>query len=126
MAEQKDAKPSCRMRRTARNPGIWYLGVASRKLVIAFVGVVILMETAMFFFLVPSAEEVSALAEAKADPARSSKAKQEAETQASDENKVRRSSNWECTARPSARSIPNERSAVELDLYGLVRKKDVR
>ena len=36
-----------------------------RGLIIAFVAVVILMETGMFFFLVPSADEVSALAEAK-------------------------------------------------------------
>ena len=35
-----------------------------RGLIIAFVAMVVLMETGMFFFLVPSADEVSALAEA--------------------------------------------------------------
>lgn len=34
-------------------------------LIVAFVGTVILVETGMFFFFVPSAEEVSALAEAR-------------------------------------------------------------
>jgi flagellar basal body-associated protein FliL len=37
---------------------------SGRTLVIAFVAVVVLLETAMFFFLVPSADEVSAFAEA--------------------------------------------------------------
>ncbi len=36
-----------------------------RSLMLAFVSVVVLLETAMFFFLVPSADEVSALAEAR-------------------------------------------------------------
>lgn len=38
---------------------------SGKMLMIAFVGVVVLVETAMFFFLVPSAEDVSALAEAR-------------------------------------------------------------
>ena len=39
-------------------------GGGSRMLIMAFVGIVVLLETGMFFFLVPSAEDVSALAEA--------------------------------------------------------------
>ena len=36
-----------------------------RSLMLVFVSVVVLLETGMFFFLVPSADEVSALAEAR-------------------------------------------------------------
>lgn len=38
-------------------------GLGGRSMIIAFVSVVVLMETAMFFFFIPSADEVSALAE---------------------------------------------------------------
>lgn len=92
-----------------------------RFLIIAFVGIVILLETAMFFFLVPSAEQVSALAEAQLI-----KSVQEgevaAEEQASSDNEVKefKLGLFGETFSP----IDTERSyRVELDLYGLVRKK---
>ena len=56
MSEEK-AKPETDD--AAAKPG----GGIHRGLIFAFVGVIVLMETAMFFLLVPSAEEVSALAE---------------------------------------------------------------
>lgn len=93
-----------------------------RGLIIAFVTVVILMETGMFFFLVPSADEVSALAEAKliksvqdGDAA--------AEEQANDENVVKefQLGLYGETFSP----IDTERTyRVEIDLYGLIRKKN--
>lgn len=90
-------------------------------LIIAFVAVVVLMESAMFFFLVPSAEEVSALAEAKLI-----KSVQEgaaaAEEQESDENMIQE---FALGMYGEAFSpIDTERSyRVEIDLYGLIRKK---
>ena len=94
-----------------------------RGLIIAFVTVVILMETGMFFFLVPSAEEVSALAEAKLI-----KSVQEgdaaAEEQANDENVIKefQLGMYGETFSP----IDTERSyRVEIDLYGLIHKKNV-
>lgn len=94
-----------------------------RGLIIAFVAVVILMETGMFFFLVPSADEVSALAEAKLI-----KSVQEgeaaAEEQASDENAPQEFNlgMYGETFSP----IDTERTyRVEIDLYGVIRKKNL-
>lgn len=93
-----------------------------RGLIIAFVAAVVMMETAMFFFLVPSAEEVSALAEAKliqsvqADEAA-------AEEQASEQDSVQefKLGLYGETFSP----IDTERTyRVEIDLYGLLRKKN--
>ena len=96
--------------------------VGGRMLIGAFVGAVVLMETAMFFFLVPSAEEVSALAEAQLI-----RSVQEgnvaAEERASRENSYKefKLGRFGETFSP----IDTERSyRVEIDLYGLVSKKD--
>jgi flagellar basal body-associated protein FliL len=91
-------------------------------LIIAFVAVVVLMETGMFFFLVPSAEEVSALAEAKLI-----KSVQEGEAaeedQENDENKVKEFTMGKYGEVFSP--IDTERNyRVEIDLYGLIRKKN--
>jgi flagellar basal body-associated protein FliL len=93
-----------------------------RGMMIAFVAVVVLLETGMFFFLVPSADEVSALAEAKLI-----KSVQEgeaaAEQKTSDENAVKEFNlgMYGETFSP----IDTERSyRVEIDLYGLTRKKN--
>jgi hypothetical protein len=94
-----------------------------RKLIIAFVAAVVLTESAMFFFLVPSAEEVSALAEAKLIKS-VQEDEEAAELQASDEDKVEEFNlgMYGETFSP----IDTERSyRVEIDLYGLVRKKNV-
>jgi flagellar basal body-associated protein FliL len=93
-----------------------------RGLIIAFVAVVVLLETAMFFFLVPSADEVSALAEAKLIKS-VQEGEQAAEEQASDENSVKefKLGMYGETFSP----IDTERSyRVEIDLYGLTRKKN--
>lgn len=97
-------------------------GGGGRGLIIAFVSVVVLLETAMFFFLVPSAEDVSALAEAKLI-----KSVQEgevaAEEIASNENKVLE---FQLGLYGEIFSPHDtERTyRVELELYGLIRKKN--
>lgn len=93
-----------------------------RMLMIAFVGVVILMETAMFFVFMPSAEDVSALAEAKLI-----KSVQQdevaAEEKVSDENEVVEFQMGMYGEIFSPHDT--ERTyRVEIDLYGLIRKKN--
>ena len=97
-------------------------GGRGRGLIVAFVGIVVLLETGMFFFLVPSAEEVSALAEAKLI-----ESVQEGEAAAAeqtlDENKVEEFDLglFGVTFSP----IDTERTyRVEISLYGLIRKKN--
>lgn len=97
-------------------------GAGGRGLIIAFVAMVVLMETGMFFFLVPSADEVSALAEANL--IRSvQEGEAAAEEIASDENTVQefKLGLYGETFSP----IDTERTyRVEIDLYGLTRKKN--
>lgn len=91
-------------------------------LVVAFVGIVVVIETAMFFFLVPSAEQVSALAEAQlVQSVQEGAAKAEEET--TDENKV---VEFELgTFGETFSPIETDRTfRVELKLYGLIRKKN--
>lgn len=97
-------------------------GGGGKGLIIAFVAVVVLLETAMFFFLVPSAEEVSALAEAKLI-----KSVQEgaaaAEELESDENMVQEYTLGRYGEVFSP--IDTERNyRVQINLYGLIRKKN--
>ena len=95
---------------------------SGRGLVIAFVAVVVLLETAMFFFMVPSAEEVSAVAEAKLIKSVQA-GEQAAADKASDENEVTEIEigMFGETFSP----IDTEASyRVELRLFGLVRKKN--
>lgn len=91
-------------------------------MVIAFVGMIVVIETAMFFFLVPSAEQVSALAEAQLISSVQEGA-EEAEKEASDENKVEE---FELgTFGETFSPIDTDRSfRVELRLYGLIRAKN--
>jgi len=96
---------------------------SGKGLVVAFVAMVVLVETAMFFFLVPSAEEVSALAEARLIEAVKEDEKQ-AEKQASDENEVEEFDLG--TFGETFSPIDTERSyRVEMRLYGLIRKKNL-
>ncbi len=95
---------------------------SGKMLIIAFVGVVVLVETAMFFFLVPSAEDVSALAEARLIKS-IQQGEEEAEKQTLDENipEEFEMGMFGETFSP----IDSDRSfRVEIRLYGLVRKKD--
>ncbi len=95
-----------------------------RKLIFAFVAAVVLMESAMFFFLVPSAEEVSALAEAKLIKS-VQEDEEAAELQASDEDKVEEFDlgMYGETFSPIDTELTFR---VEIDLYGLVHKKNVK
>lgn len=94
-----------------------------KSLIIAFVAVVVLLETAMFFFLVPSAEEVSALAEAKLIKS-VQEVDEEAEEQALDENEVVEKELGMYGEIFSPHDT--ERTyRVELNLYGLIRKKNM-
>ena len=95
---------------------------SSRYFTVLFVGGVVMLETAMFFFLVPSAEEVSALAEAQL--IRSVQQGEVAEEERSlSENSVKE---FELGLFGETFSpIDTERSyRVEIDLYGLVRTKN--
>lgn len=97
-------------------------GAGGRGLIIAFVAVVILMETAMFFFFVPSADDVSALAEAKLIKS-VQEGEAEAEEQASDENKVQEFA----LGMYGEIFSPHDTERVyrvELELYGLIRHKN--
>ncbi len=95
---------------------------SGKMMIIAFVGVVVLVETAMFFFLVPSAEDVSALAEARLLKS-IQQGEQAAEQVTLDENipEEFQMGMFGETFSP----IDSDRSfRVEIRLYGLVRKKD--
>lgn len=97
-------------------------GAGGRGLIIAFVAMVVLTETGMFFFLVPSAEEVSALAEANLIRSVHEGAAA-ADEIASNENTVKefKLGLYGETFSP----IDTERTyRVEIDLYGLTRKKN--
>ena len=91
-------------------------------MVVGFIGLVMVIETAMFFFLVPSAEQVSALAEQQLIQSVQEGA-EEAEKEASDENKVEE---FELgTFGETFSPIDTDRSfRVELRLYGLIRAKN--
>jgi len=97
-------------------------GKSSRFILIGFISVIMLLETALFFFLVPSAEEVSALAEARL--VRDLQANEKDATQAmSDENQPKEFDlgSFGETFRP----IDSENKfRVEFRLFGLVRTKD--
>lgn len=95
---------------------------STKGLVVVFVAFIVLLETAMFFFLVPSAEDVSALAEARLIQAVQD-GEEQAEKQLSKENEVEEFDlgMFGETFSP----IDTDRSyRVELRLYGLIRKKD--
>jgi len=94
----------------------------SRTLVIGFVSLVVLFETAMFFFLVPSAEEISALAEARLVQS-VQETKEQADQKSVDDEKVEEFplGMFGETFSP----IDTERNfRVEMKLYGLIRKKN--
>ena len=96
---------------------------SSKGLITAFVAMVVLFETAMFFFLVPNEEEVSALAEARLIKSVQEE-EQKAEQQAIDENKIE-----EFTLGMFGETfspIGTERAfRVELNLFGLIRQKEL-
>ncbi|MFG0263037.1 MAG: dihydrolipoamide acetyltransferase, partial [Novipirellula sp. JB048] len=93
-----------------------------RGLVIAFIGVIVLLESAMFFLLVPSAEQVSALAEATLIKS-VQQDEIESEKKTVDENQVMEIELG--TFGETFSPIDTEREyTIELRLYGLIRKKN--
>jgi flagellar basal body-associated protein FliL len=94
----------------------------SKTIIIGFVSLVVLFETAMFFFLVPSAEEISALAEARLVQSVQHN-KEEADQKSVDEDKVEE---FELGMFGETFSpIDTDRQfRVEMKLYGLVRNKN--
>lgn len=94
----------------------------SKTVIIGFVSMVVLFETAMFFFLVPSAEEISALAEARLVQSVQQN-QEEADQKSIDQEKVEefKLGSFGETFSP----IDSERQfRIELKLYGLVRNKN--
>ena len=97
-------------------------GGKAKVIVIGFVSLVVLFETAMFFFLVPSAEEISALAEARLVQSVQQN-KEDSDQKSIDEDKIEEFSlgMFGETFSP----IDTEREfRVELKLYALVRNRD--
>lgn len=97
-------------------------GGVGRGLVIAFVGVVIVLETAMFFVLVPSADEVSAIAEERLIQS-IEEGEEEAEEIATEENKVQEKMIGQFGEIFSPHDT-EQTYRVELNLYGLIRQRD--
>lgn len=98
-------------------------GGGGKGLIIAFVATIVLAETGMFFFLVPSAEEVSMLAAEKLVESIEEGEKEDAEQQ-SDENEISEFALGLYGENFSP--IDTERIyRVEIDLYGLVKKKNI-
>lgn len=96
--------------------------LGGKGIMIGFVSIVVLVETALFFFLVPSAEEVSALAEA-----RLIQSVQADQKQAEEENLVENSvEEFELGTYGETFSPldTEDRYRVELTLFGLLKKKD--
>ncbi|SRR6056297_939172 len=96
--------------------------LSGKSIMIGFVSVVVLVETALFFFLVPSAEEVSALAEARLIQS-VQEGQKEIEEATSEENSVEEFQLGMFGETFSPLDTEN-RYRVELRLFGLVRKKD--
>ena len=96
-------------------------GLGGRGMIIAFVSVVVLMETAMFFFFIPSAEEVSALAEERL-VASIQQGENTAEKKIKDENQIK-----ECTIGKFGEVFSPQDTEltyrVEIEVYGLVKEK---
>lgn len=89
---------------------------------VGFISTIMLVETALFFFLVPSAEEVAALAEArliqKVQQSEEDKAQQE-----TDENKVDEF-DFGIFAETFSPIDTEQKFRVEFRLFGLVKAKD--
>ena len=98
-------------------------GLGGRGMIVAFVSVVVLVETAMFFFFIPSAEEVSALAEERL-VASIQKGENDAEKKIRNENQIK-----ECTIGKFGETFSPQDTEltyrVEIEIYGLVKEKFV-
>ena len=96
-------------------------GLGGRGMIIAFVSIVILMETAMFFFFIPSADEVSALAEERLLDS-IQQGENTTKKQINDENLIKEFplGKFGETFSPQDTELTFR---VEIELYGLVKEK---
>lgn len=94
-----------------------------KTLVVGFISLAVLVETAMFFFLVPSAEEVSALAEARLVQS-VQQDKEKAEELMLEKNTIQEFS-LGAFGETFSPIDSDQRYRVELRLFGLVRKKNL-
>ena len=97
-------------------------GGVGRTLVLAFVGATVVLETAMFFFMVPSADEVSALAEQRLIES-IQEGEAEAEELATEENTVEEF-NLGMFGETFSPHDTERNYRVELELFGLIRRRD--
>jgi hypothetical protein len=98
-------------------------GGKSRIVLFGFISFVIVLETAIFFFLVPSAKEISALAEARLVQS-IQESKQQSEQLAIEDEKVTEFQLGEFGETFSPIDTARE-FRVEMRIYGLVRKKNL-
>ena len=94
----------------------------SKTVIIGFVSLVVLFETAMFFFLVPSAEEISALAEARL--IQSVQKNQDDQDQKSIEDDKVQEFKLGTFGETFSPVGTDRQFRIELKLYGLVRNKN--
>lgn len=116
MAEQENQTD------TSANEGA-QKGKSGRMILAGFISLIMVVETALFFFLVPSAEDVAALAEARLIQ-NLQENENEAEQAASDENKPTefQLGTFGETFKPID---ADEKVRVEFRLFGLVRAKNL-
>jgi len=109
--------------KTAETSGESGGGGKAKIVIVGFISFVVVFETALFFFLVPSAEEISALAEARLVQTVQEQ-KEKADEQAIDQEKVNEFALGEFGETFSP--IDTERTyRVEMRIYGLVRNKNL-
>ncbi|WP_164101080.1 dihydrolipoamide acetyltransferase [Candidatus Laterigemmans baculatus] len=96
---------------------------AGKYVMVGFISTLMVIETALFFFLVPSGEEVAALAEARLVQ-RVQAGEQDAAEQESEENQVQEFDLGSFGETFSPIDADN-RYRVEFRLFGLVKQKDV-
>ena len=96
-------------------------GLGGRGMIIAFVAIVVLMETAMFFFFIPSADDVSALAEERLLDS-IQQGENAAEKKINDENQIKEFplGTFGETFSPQDTDLTFR---IELEIYGLVKEK---
>ena len=116
MSDEETNEPNEVDESTPRKSGL------GRGLVAAFIGAIVVVETAMFFLMVPSADQVSALAEEQLISS-IEEGKKKAEEMQTEKNRVQE---FELGMFGEVFS-PHDTEAsyrVELDLYGLIRNQN--
>ena len=104
------------------DPPVPATGGVGRLLVVAFIGTTVVLETAMFFFMVPSADEVSALAEQRLIES-IQEGEAEAEELETEENTIQEY-NLGMFGETFSPHDTERSYRVELELFGLIRRRD--